>query len=62
MKDIVIIGAGGFGREVAWLIEDINKVNLEWNIIFLTLKKVFVREGINSENAATMEPFKGSIR
>jgi sugar O-acyltransferase (sialic acid O-acetyltransferase NeuD family) len=33
MKDIVIIGAGGFGREVAWLIEDINKVNNEWNII-----------------------------
>jgi sugar O-acyltransferase (sialic acid O-acetyltransferase NeuD family) len=33
MKDIVIIGAGGFGREVAWLIEDINKVNNEWNLI-----------------------------
>lgn len=33
MKDIVIIGAGGFGREVAWLIEDINKSKLEWNII-----------------------------
>lgn len=33
MKDIVIIGAGGFGREVAWLIEDINKANKEWNII-----------------------------
>ena len=33
MKDIVIIGAGGFGREVAWLIEDINKVNEEWKII-----------------------------
>lgn len=33
MKDIVIIGAGGFGREVAWLIEDINKVNHEWNIV-----------------------------
>lgn len=30
-------------------------------IIFLTLKKVFVREGINSETAATMEPFKGSV-
>ena len=27
MKDIVIIGAGGFGREIAWLIEDINEVN-----------------------------------
>jgi sugar O-acyltransferase (sialic acid O-acetyltransferase NeuD family) len=33
MKDIVIIGAGGFGREVAWLIEDINKENTEWNIL-----------------------------
>ncbi len=33
MKDIVIIGAGGFGREVAWLIEDINKNKIEWNLI-----------------------------
>lgn len=33
MKDIVIIGAGGFGREIAWLIEDINKVKNEWNIL-----------------------------
>lgn len=33
MKDIVIIGAGGFGREVAWLIEDINRIKQTWNII-----------------------------
>jgi len=33
MKDMVIIGAGGFGREVAWLIEDINKEKELWNII-----------------------------
>ena len=33
MKDIVIIGAGGFGREVAWLIEDINKIEPQWNIL-----------------------------
>lgn len=33
MKDIIIIGAGGFGREVAWLIEDINELNKEWNIV-----------------------------
>lgn len=33
MKDIVIIGCGGFGREVAWLIEEINNVNQEWNIL-----------------------------
>ncbi|WP_373687745.1 acetyltransferase [Clostridium tagluense] len=33
MKNIVICGAGGFGREVAWLIENINKVKKEWNIM-----------------------------
>ncbi|MED3998181.1 sugar transferase [Peribacillus frigoritolerans] len=32
----------------------------DWKIILLTIKKVFVREGINSEVAATMEPFKGT--
>ncbi|MDM8533930.1 sugar transferase [Clostridiaceae bacterium HSG29] len=30
-------------------------------IIFLTIKKVFIREGISSESAVTMEPFKGSV-
>lgn len=33
LKNIVIYGAGGFGREVAWLIERINKVNPEWNVL-----------------------------
>lgn len=33
MKDIVIIGAGGIGREVAWIIEEINAVNPTWNIL-----------------------------
>jgi sugar O-acyltransferase (sialic acid O-acetyltransferase NeuD family) len=33
MKNIAIIGAGSFGREVAWLIEDINKKKKEWNIV-----------------------------
>lgn len=31
-------------------------------IVFLTLKKVFIREGINSNNAVTMEPFRGTMR
>ncbi|GIO19639.1 UDP-galactose phosphate transferase [Oceanobacillus oncorhynchi subsp. incaldanensis] len=31
----------------------------DWKIIFLTVKKVFIREGINSETTATMEPFQG---
>lgn len=33
MKDIFIYGAGGFGMEVAFLIEEINKVALQWNIV-----------------------------
>jgi sugar O-acyltransferase (sialic acid O-acetyltransferase NeuD family) len=32
-KDIIIIGAGGFGREIVWLIDTINKKEKEWNII-----------------------------
>lgn len=31
----------------------------DWKIIFLTLKKVFIKEGISSETSMTMEPFKG---
>jgi lipopolysaccharide/colanic/teichoic acid biosynthesis glycosyltransferase len=34
----------------------------DWKIIFLTLKKVFIREGINSDTSATIEPFKGSVK
>lgn len=43
-------------------IEYVNHVSFvgDWKIIFLTLKKVFIREGINSETAATMEYFKGN--
>ena len=32
----------------------------DWKIIFLTLKKVFFKEGINSESVVTMEMFDGS--
>lgn len=33
MDDIVIIGASGFGREVAWIIERINRVRPTWNLL-----------------------------
>lgn len=44
-------------------VEYINNMSflLDWKIILLTIKKVFIREGINSETATTMEAFKGSI-
>lgn len=31
IDDIYIVGAGGFAREVAWLIDEINKKNKKWN-------------------------------
>lgn len=33
MKDLLILGAGGFGRETAWIVERINRQNPEWNIL-----------------------------
>lgn len=33
----------------------------DWKIILLTIKKVFVKEGINSDTAATMDAFKGNV-
>lgn len=40
----------------------VNQVSFigDWKIIFLTLKKVFVREGISSDTTVTMEAFKGN--
>ena len=32
MKDLYIIGAGGFGREVAWLVERINAASPTWEL------------------------------
>lgn len=34
----------------------------DWKIIILTFKKVFIREGIHSETAATMESFSGNTK
>jgi sugar O-acyltransferase (sialic acid O-acetyltransferase NeuD family) len=33
MEDIVIFGAGGFGREVAWLIDDLNRVRNQYSVL-----------------------------
>ena len=42
-----------------WYVENISLL-LDVKILFLTLKKVFVREGISSETSTTMEEFKGN--
>ena len=33
MKDLIIFGASGFGREVAWAVERINKVSPTWKLL-----------------------------
>ena len=33
MKELLILGSGGFAREVVWLVERINKINMTWNIL-----------------------------
>ncbi len=60
MKKIAIFGAGGFGREVAWLIEEINSSQISWDLIgffdddFSHVKNInpeFFLGGINELNS-----------
>ena len=43
MKDIAVFGAGGFGRETALMIRQINKIKPEWNLLG------FFDDGISEE-------------
>lgn len=47
MKDLIIVGASGFGRELVQWVEDINKVSLEWNIL-----------GFIDDNPAALDGYK----
>ena len=48
MKELIIIGAGGFGRETAWLTERINKDTPSWNLLgFLDDNASFQGKEIN---------------
>lgn len=42
-----------------WYVNNISLL-LDIKIVFLTIKKVFVREGISAQGQATMEAFKGN--
>lgn len=39
MKDIVVVGNGGFAKEIIWLIKNINSRKKEWNILGFIGKK-----------------------
>jgi len=59
---LVIVGAGGFGREVAWLVQDINHQDPRWKLIGFVddNKTVYTIEGYpiigNIEQLIMMEP------
>lgn len=50
---------GKFNLDVEY-VDNISFIG-DWKIIFMTVHKTIKREGINSETAATMEPFMGCI-
>jgi undecaprenyl phosphate N,N'-diacetylbacillosamine 1-phosphate transferase len=43
-----------------WYVNNLS-FSLDIKILILTIKKVFIKEGINSSENLTMEPFKGNI-
>lgn len=43
-----------------WYVDN-RSLRLDVKILFLTVRKVLIKEGISQENNATMEPFTGSI-
>lgn len=48
MNNLIIIGASGFGREVAWLVERINRVNHTWNLLgFIDDNEALTNSNVN---------------
>ena len=50
MKDIVILGSGGFGREILWLLEDNNEAlpaEQKWNILGFVGSRLEVGQTVN---------------
>lgn len=56
MKDIAIYGAGGFGRETALLIQQINAQKLLWNVIG------FFDDGLEKGSAVDDLPILGAMK
>ncbi|MFA7173778.1 MAG: acetyltransferase [Kiritimatiellia bacterium] len=57
MKRIIIVGAGGLGREVAWVIERVNQIRLEFELVGLCDDDLS-----RGADLAGIVPFLGSIK
>ena len=55
-KKIVIIGAGGFGREVLWLIERINEKKFSWRVAG------FIDDAMECNDTVNQIPVLGSLK
>ena len=55
MTDIVIVGAGGLGKDVQWLLERINEIGETWNILG------YVDDGIEAGSLVDDLPILGTI-
>lgn len=48
MKNLVIVGTGGVGKETALIVEDINEISQEWNLLgFIDDNKELIGKEIN---------------
>ena len=48
MKELVIVGTGGVGKETALIVEDINEISQEWNLLgFIDDNKELIGKEIN---------------
>lgn len=56
MKKLVIIGAGGFGREVQWLIERINEREATWELLG------YVDDGVEKGTIVDGLPVLGNVK
>lgn len=54
LRPLIIVGAGGLGREIAWLVADINRQKPEWDF------KGFVDEGVQG-NTVEGYPVLGPV-
>ena len=55
MTDIIIIGAGGLGKDVQWLLERINEIEETWNILG------YVDDGIKAGSLVDDLPILGTV-
>ena len=49
MTDVIIVGAGGFGRETLMMIEEINAVRPQWNVLGFIDDNLYALDGIDCD-------------